>query len=75
LISEFWSIDTAEQHNFLQKLREQGKIGQANKGEDAVSKETAAWWLQWLEWESLWGSDQEYNEVITWNIGPTSLDL
>ena len=28
-----------------------------------------------MEWESLWGSDQEYNEVITWNIGPISVDL
>ena len=54
LISEFWSIGTTEQHqHFLQQLCEQGKIGLANKGEDAVSKEDVAWWLQWLEWESL----------------------
>jgi hypothetical protein len=33
------------------------------------------WWLQWLEWESLWAKRDFPSDVITWNIGPQSVDL
>lgn len=60
---EFWAAETAEQHqDFLQKLREQGRTGLANRGEDATGRENAAWWLQWLEWESLWAHESEHHE-------------
>jgi hypothetical protein len=53
-VSEYWH---AEEHSsvpeFLQGLREQGKIGLANSGKGIYSTHHSAWWLQWLEWESL----------------------
>ena len=75
-MSEFWQ---AEEHSrvpeFLQELLEQGKIGLANHGESIHSTPHAAWWLQWLEWESLWTNTPQRGDVITWNIGPQGVDL
>jgi hypothetical protein len=75
-VSEYWQ---AEQQSigaeFLHKLRDQGKIGLANRGEKICSSYDAAWWLQWLEWESLWDYCPPQSDVITWNIGPQGVDL
>jgi hypothetical protein len=74
---------------FPQELREQGKIGLANRGEDILchwikrqtgeevmhSRDLIAWWLQWLEWESLWTQVSTAHDVTTWNTGPQGIDL
>ncbi len=60
---------------FLQGLREQGRIGLANYGESIHSTHHVAWWLQWLEWESLWTNTPQRGDVLTWNIGPQGVDL
>jgi hypothetical protein len=57
--------------HFLQELREQGKIGLANWGEQLHSVLETEWWLQWLEWESLWATKTFPSDVVTWNIGPS----
>ena len=36
-------------------------------------KSEEAWWLLWLEWESLWEYCPPQSDVITWNIGPQGL--
>jgi hypothetical protein len=56
-------------------LREQGKIGLANFGESNHSTNQFKWWLQWLEWESLWTTTPQRADVLTWNIGPQAVDL
>ncbi|MFN9898464.1 MAG: hypothetical protein ACK55Z_06645, partial [bacterium] len=61
--------------DFLHKLRDQGKIGLANHRENLCSKSEEAWWLLWLEWESLWECCPPQTDVITWNIGPPGVDL
>jgi len=54
-VSEYWHAEEdSNVPRFLQELREQGKIGLANNGEDIHSPHKAAWRIQWLEWESLW---------------------
>jgi hypothetical protein len=72
-VSEFWH---AEEHSsvpeFLQGLL---KIGLANYGEGIHSTHHVAWWLQWLEWESLWTNTPLRGDVLTWNIGPQGVDL
>ena len=60
---------------YLQGLRDQGKIGLANWGEQLHSVLETDWWLQWLERESLWATKFFPNDVITWNIGPQGVDL
>ncbi len=60
---------------FLQELRDHGKIGLANCREHIQSPHEIAWWLQWLEWESMWISSPPPSDVITWNIGPQGVDL
>jgi len=61
--------------HYLQELREQGKIGLANWGEQLHSVLETEWWLQWLEWESLWATKIFPSDVVTWNIGPQGVDL
>ena len=75
-VSEYWhAVEHANVQEFLQELREQGKIGLANRGEGSHSPHQVAWWLQWLEWESLWTNKPIQSDVITWNIGPQGVDL
>jgi hypothetical protein len=75
-MSEFWQAEESSRvPEFLQDLREQGKIGLANYGENIHSTHHVAWWLQWLEWESLWTNTPQRSDVITWNIGPQAVDL
>ncbi len=53
-VSEYWLAE--QQSNgtdFLHKLRDQGKVGLANRREQLCSNYEEAWWLLWLEWESL----------------------
>ena len=75
-VSAYWQ---AQEHStmshYLQGLREQGKIGLANWGEQLQTVLEIEWWLQWLEWESLWAKRDFPSDVITWNIGPQSVDL
>ena len=52
-----------------------GKVGLANKCEDVRGQGDLDWWMQWLEWEGLWQAPCETQEVITWNIGPTAVEL
>ena len=76
MVSEFWCAEDANQAaQFLQGLREMGKVGLANKCEDGRGQEDLDWWMQWLEWEGLWHVPCETQEVITWNIGPTAVEL
>jgi hypothetical protein len=51
--------------HFLEELREQGKIGLANWGEQLHSVLETQWWLQWLEWESLWATKIFPSDVVT----------
>jgi hypothetical protein len=75
-VSEFWQAEERSSvPEFLQDLREQGKIGLANYGESIHSTHHIAWWLQWLEWESLWTNTPQRGDVLTWNIGPQAVDL
>jgi hypothetical protein len=89
-MSAYWQAETRQELSaFLQDLREQGQIGLANRGEDVVYTKnrreqggdeergghSVKWWLQWLEWESLWVSPTIDHNVITWNIGPQGVDL
>jgi hypothetical protein len=75
-VSEFWqSEERSSVPEFLQSLREQGKIGLANYGESIHSTHHVAWWLQWLEWDSLWINTPQRGDVLTWNIGPQAVDL
>ena len=54
-VSAYWQAqDHSTMPHYLQGLREQGKIGLANWGEQLQSVLEIEWWLQWLEWESLW---------------------
>jgi hypothetical protein len=49
-VSEYWHAEEhANVQEFLQVLREQGKIGLANRGEGSHPPHQVAWWLQWLE--------------------------
>ena len=76
MVSEFWYSEDANQAaQFLQGLREMGKVGLANKCEDGRGQGDLDWWMQWLEWEGLWQAPCETQEVITWNIGPTAVEL
>ena len=75
-VSEYWLAEQqSNRADFLHKLRDQGKIGLANHRENLCSKSEEAWWLLWLEWESLWECCPPQNDVITWNIGPQGVDL
>jgi hypothetical protein len=75
-VSEYWQAEEQSNVvNFLQELRDQGKIGLANCGEHIHSPHEAAWWLQWLEWESMWTNSPPPSDVITWNIWPQGVDL
>jgi hypothetical protein len=73
-ISEYWQAEQQSKGaDFLHKLRDQGKVGLANRREKICSNYEVAWWLLWLEWESLWEYCPPQSDVITWNIGPQGL--
>ena len=56
-VSAYWQAqEQSTMTHYLQGLREQGKIGLANWGEQLHSVLDTEWWLQWLEWESLWAT-------------------
>jgi hypothetical protein len=75
-VSEYWHAEQQSQGaDFLHKLRDQGKVGLANRREKICANYEVAWWLQWLEWESLWECCPLQSDVITWNIGPQGVDL
>jgi hypothetical protein len=75
-ISEYWLAEQQSKGaDFLHKLRDQGKVGLANRREKLCSNYEEAWWLLWLEWESLWEYCPPQSDVITWNIGPQGVDL
>jgi hypothetical protein len=75
-VSVYWQAqEQSTMTHYLQGLREQGKIGLANRGEQLHSVLDTEWWLQWLEWESLWATKVFPSDVVTWNIGPQGVDL
>jgi len=75
-VSAYWQAqEQSTMTHYLQGLREQGKIGLVNWGEQLHSVLETEWWLQWLEWETLWATKIFPSDVITWNIGPQGVDL
>jgi len=75
-VSAFWQAqEQSTMTHYLQELREQGKIRLANWGEQLDFVLETEWWLQWLEWESLWATKNFPSDVVTWNIGPQGVDL